>query len=323
MKKWDVQFRITHAIGRHCGSSAIRDLLEFNGLNISEAMCFGLGSGLGVTYLELADAPVPFLVHVRSLGFEERVFQSIGMPFEWQTFDSYESAATSLGNCLDAGRPSLLLTDIFYLPYFNSTTHFPGHAIAAWSRNPETGEVLVTDTERPSALSVTQDSLTRARFSTQPPFIHHGNMFTPTAFQGQITPEIITKVIHDNAKALAMSGISALEIWLTDLGRWGTTGDWHWTTRFAYQVIEKRGTGGGGFRKMYAEFLDEAIHYDVGVHRYRLPLLMRASGKTWTALAMCLKSASESKAFPHAAIEDAIFAVIEAERNYADAALAL
>ena len=64
MKKRDVQ--ITHAIGRHCGSSAIRDLLEFNGLTISEAMCLGLGSGLGVTYLELAEAPVPFLVHVRS-----------------------------------------------------------------------------------------------------------------------------------------------------------------------------------------------------------------------------------------------------------------
>jgi len=315
--------RITHAIGRHCGSSAIRDLLEFNGLNISEAMCFGLGSGLGVTYLEMADAPVPFLVHVRSLGFEARVFESIGIPFEWQTFESPESAATALEICLDAGHPTLLLTDIFYLPYFNSSTHFPGHAIAAWSRNPETGAVFVTDTERPSVLSVTREALTRARFSTQPPFIHYGNMFTPTAFQGEITPEMITGVIHDNAKSLAVSGISALETWLAELSRWGATGDWHWTTRFAYQIIEKRGTGGGGFRKMYAEFLDEAVHYDASVQQYRLPLLMRACEKAWTALAMCLKSASESTNFPYAAIEEAIVAVMQAERNYTDAALAL
>ncbi|MBP4313983.1 BtrH N-terminal domain-containing protein, partial [Acinetobacter baumannii] len=166
MTNYKTPSRITHAIGRHCGSSAIRDLLEFNGLNISEAMCFGLGSGLGVTYLEMADAPVPFLVHVRSLGFEARVFESIGIPFEWQTFESPESAATALEKCLDAGHPTLLLTDIFYLPYFNSSTHFPGHAIAAWSRNPETGAVFVTDTERPSVLSVTREALTRARFST-------------------------------------------------------------------------------------------------------------------------------------------------------------
>lgn len=103
MTNYKTPSRITHAIGRHCGSSAIRDLLEFNGLNISEAMCFGLGSGLGVTYLEMADAPVPFLVHVRSLGFEARVFESIGIPFEWQTFESPESAATALEKCLDAG----------------------------------------------------------------------------------------------------------------------------------------------------------------------------------------------------------------------------
>ncbi|MDO9179636.1 MAG: BtrH N-terminal domain-containing protein [Agitococcus sp.] len=243
--------------------------------------------------------------------------------FEWQTFESPESAAAALGEYLDAGRPTLLLTDIFYLPYFNSSTHFSGHAIAAWSRNPETGDVLVTDTERPSALSVTQEALTSARFSKQPPFIHYGNMFTPTAFQGEITPEIITSVIHDNAKSLAVRGISALKTWLAELSRWGTTGDWHWTTRFAYQVIEKRGTGGGGFRKMYAGFLDEAVHYDANVQKYRLPLLMRACEKTWTALAMCFKSASESTHFPHAAIEEAIFAVMQAERNYANAAIAL
>ena len=38
---------------------------------------------------------------------------------------------------------------------------------------------------------------------------------------------------------------------------------------------------------------------------------------------MCLKSASESPDFPHAAIEAAIFAVMQTERNYVDAALAL
>ena len=41
-------------------------------------------------------------------------------------------------------------------------------------------------------------------------------MFTPTAFQGEITPEMITGVIHDNAKSLAVSGISALETWLAN-----------------------------------------------------------------------------------------------------------
>ncbi|HAU13115.1 MAG TPA: peptidase, partial [Gammaproteobacteria bacterium] len=42
-----------HRPGRHCGSSAIRDLLEYHGLFMSEACCFGLGAGLGITYVEI------------------------------------------------------------------------------------------------------------------------------------------------------------------------------------------------------------------------------------------------------------------------------
>ena len=79
---------ITHRPGRHCGSSAIRDLLEFHGTTLTEAMCFGLGSGLGITYLMLPNAPVPFLVHVRSLGYEERVFQTLDSPFTWTSHGS-------------------------------------------------------------------------------------------------------------------------------------------------------------------------------------------------------------------------------------------
>ena len=34
--------------------------------------------------------------------------------------------------------------------------------------------------------------------------------------------------------------------------------DWQWCARFGYQVIERRGTGGGNFRLMYSRFLAEA-----------------------------------------------------------------
>lgn len=51
----------THRPGRHCGSSAIRDLLEFHGLNLTEAFCFGLGAGLGITYVEIPGTDTPFV----------------------------------------------------------------------------------------------------------------------------------------------------------------------------------------------------------------------------------------------------------------------
>lgn len=318
--------KITHRPGRHCASSAIRDLFEFHGTHLTEAMCFGLGAGLGITYLELPDAPVPFMTHVRSLGYENRVFENVGVPFEWSSYRSSDEAKRALEELLDAGRPALLLTDIFHLPYFGSRTHFPGHAIMAWQRLPLAASVLVTDTEKQHPIAVECAALTRARFSRQPPFIHSGDLFAPKSIDADVSPERIADAIRQNAELLLAggprSGLQALDSWINDLARWESTGDWRWTTRFAYQVIEKRGTGGGGFRQMYAEFLVEASRNDERIRSHRLPTLMGECAKQWTELAMQLKSASESESFPSIQISTAIVDVQHAEQRYIESALA-
>ena len=43
--------------------------------------------------------------------------------------------------------------------------------------------------------------------------------------------------------------------WLAnDFETWSDAPDWDWCARFAYQVMERRGTTGGLFRKMYAQY---------------------------------------------------------------------
>lgn len=316
---------IPHRPGRHCGSSAIRDLLEFHGTTLTEAMCFGLGSGLGITYLTLPAAPVPFLVHVRSLGYEERVFQAVDIPFAWTSYGSIEEGAQALDDLLDQGRPALLLTDIFHLPYFASRTHFPGHAIVAWQRQPADDSILVTDTERPDAIPVPRTALARARFAELPPFFHAGNLFAPPALHARLSVERVAAAIRQNARLLLdggpHTGLAALDTWLADLGRWEREGDWRWTTRFAYQIIERRGTGGGGFRTMYAEFLEEAALADPRIAALQLPSLMADSARCWTTLAQTLKAGSESECFPAEELAEALRSVRAAERRYVDAAL--
>ncbi len=318
--------KITHRTGRHCGSSAIRDLIEYHGTPLTEAMCFGLGAGLGITYLELPDSPIPFMTHVRSLGYEARVFENLGVPFAWSTYDSPDEATLALEELLDAGRPALLLTDIFHLPYFGSRTHFPGHAIMAWQRIPSAASVLVTDTDRPHTIPVERDALTRARFSSQLPFVHNGDLFAPKSIDPDVSPERIADAIRQNAALLLTndphSGLRALDTWISDLPRWETTGDWRWTTRFAYQVIEKRGTGGGGFREMYAEFLVDASRNDNRIRSHQLPTLMGECAQQWTRLATELKSSSESEYFPALKIANAIADVQSAEQRYIESALA-
>ena len=54
-------------------------------------------------------------------------------------------------------------------------------------------------------------------------------------------------------------GIPALERLAAEVGDWPeTVQDPEWCARFLFQVIERRGTGGGNFRLMYSRFLEEA-----------------------------------------------------------------
>ena len=54
--------------------------------------------------------------------------------------------------------------------------------------------------------------------------------------------------------------------------------DWQWCARFRYQVIERRGTGGGNFRLMYSRFLEEAGYDDSS--------LAAEAAEDWTSLAL-------------------------------------
>jgi hypothetical protein len=82
-------------------------------------------------------------------------------------------------------------------------------------------------------------------------------------------------------------GLPGLRRLTAEIGDWPkATEDWQWCARFNYQVIERRGTGGGNFRTMYARFLEEAGYAEAD-------LAAEASG-LWTELAGALREASEA-----------------------------
>jgi Domain of unknown function (DUF4872) len=81
-------------------------------------------------------------------------------------------------------------------------------------------------------------------------------------------------------------GLPALRRFADEVGSWPESADdWQWCARFLYQVIERRGTGGGNFRKMYSRFLEEA--------GYEESALAREASDAWTQLALAARTASE------------------------------
>jgi hypothetical protein len=282
----------THTPGHHCGSTALRNLLAFHGVEISEEMAFGLGAGACFYYVTIEDASPTRWFNGRTARLEENFNALTGAALELRTFEREDDGAWDAARAeVDAGRPVLLLTDLYYLDHYGNSAHFPGHAVVLAGYDEEVAHLSDTGFEE---LQTTRlENLDRARHSEHPAYPLAGHMFTVA---GEVSPEriraAIPGAIERAARAMVepefrdFSGLNAVRRLAEEAGAWPEVAeDWQWCARFGYQVIERRGTGGGAFRLMYSRFLAEA-------GRPEAPLAAEAAA-AWTDLANAFRSASE------------------------------
>lgn len=282
-----------HTPGNHCGSTALRNLLAFHGVEISEEMAFGLGAGAGFYYLALEDSSPSRWFNGRTARLEESFRELTGAALELRTFaeEDGESAWEAARATVDSGSPALLLTDIYYLDHYGNSAHFPGHAVVLAGYDDEAAHLSDTGFEELQATRL--ENLARARHSGHPAYPLEGHMFTVAeeidrAQLEAAVPRAIERAVAEMLEPPfgAFGGVPALERLAAEAGTWPeAVPDWQWCARFAYQVIERRGTGGGCFRLMYSRFLAEA-------GRDEAPLAAEAAAR-WTELAEAFKAASE------------------------------
>jgi hypothetical protein len=291
-----------HIPGLHCGSVALRDVVTYYGHPLSEAMCFGLGSGLGFFYTQNNDMSPTRSIHLRGPGMETNFFTLIGKPTEWKLESDGDIAFEILRDYIDQDIPLLIQTDIFHLDYYKSSTHFPGHVVCVWGYDDESETVFLSDTGFEGLQSVSYEGLKNARCSKAKPYPLNNNWFE--VYLENPLPQlskIVPKAIYNNAKSMlegkrssrGMSGIGTIRSWAEGLESWGDAPDWQWSSRFAYQVIEKRGTGGGGFRWIYRDFLLEAEEIIPNLKALGLPDKMDLLGRKWSDMSGLMRQISE------------------------------
>jgi hypothetical protein len=307
-----------HTPGNHCGSTALRNLLAFHGVQISEEMAFGLGAGAGFYYLALEDGSPSRWFNGRTARLEETFRELTGAALEQDTFAAEEGAAAwaAARGVVDAGSPALLLTDIYYLDHYGNSAHFPGHAVVLAGYDEEVAHL--SDTAFEELQTTRLENLARARHSGHPAYPLEGHMFTVSEKIDReqlmaAVPRAIERAVSEMLEPPfgEFAGVPALERLAAEAGSWpDQVDDWQWCARFAYQVIERRGTGGGCFRLMYSRFLEEA-------GRDEAPLAAEAAAR-WTELAEAFKAASErDEPEPELwqAVDGGGEAVLEAERR--------
>ncbi len=281
-----------HTPGHHCGSTALRNLLAFHGIEISEEMAFGLGAGACFYYLTLEDASPSRWFNGRTARLEESFRDLTGAALEMRTFAESDDGSWEAARAeVDGGNPALLLTDLYYLDHYGNSAHFPGHAVVLAGYDEEVAHLSDTGFEE---LQTTRlENLAKARHSGHPAYPLSGHMFTvsDTVDRAQLEAAIPRAIAQAASEMLEptwdeFAGLPAVERLAAEAGSWPeAAADWQWCARFAYQVIERRGTGGGAFRLMYSRFLEEA-------GRPEAQLAAEAATR-WTELAEAFRTASE------------------------------
>ena len=305
-----------HVPGNHCGSTALRNLLAFHGLDLSEEMAFGLGAGACFFYFELEGQSPSRFSNGRTARLEEQFVELTGIELRMDTAEDPESSWRLARGEVDAGRPVLLLSDLYYLDHYGKSAHFPGHAVVLVGYDDEAA--YLSDTAFDDLQTTRLDNLAKARHAQHPAYPLAGHMFSiPEGVAPHDPRDAVPRSIEYAVQQMfepalgEYQGIPALTRFAEEIGDWpNDTEDWQWCARFNYQVIERRGTGGGNFRRMYARFLEEA--------GYEESALAADAAERWTGLAAALHEASESDE-PEAALwsrvsEDA-GRVLEAEQR--------
>jgi hypothetical protein len=310
-----------HETGAHCGSTSLRNLADHYDWDLSEPGCFGLGSGLGFVYLELPIDPWRMFIG-RPLWLEKAFFENLSIPHTERRGDDWETAWSDVKRHLDAGDPVLVFVDLYYLDYYDTNTHFAPHSLLvvgydedadateAPHADPDagTGVAYMADSEFDEVQPLPLSSLREAWASKDMLPLDNRYIVTegdPQADVGAAARDAIRETAQymlDPATAsrdtlgdtmgMGTHGLDGMHAFADSMTEWPDLEDPTWIARFAYQNIERRGTGGGAFRGLYAPFLDE-LGSEAGLDDSFAEEMHGIAGD-WSSLAAILYEASET-----------------------------
>jgi hypothetical protein len=265
-----IAFQHRHAA--HCESGTAASLLTHAGISISEPMAFGLGRGLGFAYLPFVRIQEMPLIAYRTLprGIIKGVSNALGIDFQIERFRSPEAGTARLDALLREGRAVGLQSSVFWLPYFphDMRFHFNAHNLVAYGLEGE--NYLISDPVLEHVVQCPRIDLERARFTEgalAPKgllyFVKQAPRRGPTP---AVTPAAISKAIKGVARTMLAPipfvGTRGIQYLANTIQKLDPAAPG--TSRYLGHVVrmqEEIGTGGGGFRFLYAAFLQEASEH--------------------------------------------------------------
>jgi len=262
-----MEINFTHHQTAHCENGVVSNLMKHNGFDISEPMVFGIGSGLLFCYIPfLKINHGPAITYRIMPGFIfKRFAKRVNIKIKREKFKNTQHAKTRLDENLEKNNPVGLQVGVYNLTYFpdDYRFHFNAHNLVVYGKKNEL--YLISDPVMETVTTLTEKELEKVRFA-KGAFAPNGHIYFPTEFPKELNIEaaIIKGIKHtckDMLAPIPIVGVKGIRLVAKLIRKWPKKKGNKIANHYLGQIVrmqEEIGTGGGGFRYIYAAFLQES-----------------------------------------------------------------
>ncbi len=285
-----------HKHSAHCESGVTSALLRDKGVEISEPMIFGIGSGIffgHLPFVKMAGVTISTFRSQPGAVFRKSA-KRLGCKFITARFRNPQKGMDALRRVLQTGQIVGLTTNIYWLSYFPNRFRFQfnGHNVVVLHEI-ENGFRL-SDPMLESPVDCPAEDLERARFA-HGPLESHGFMYYPQSVV--LAPDLRRACIEGMKDTcnmmlripLPIFGIRGMRFLAKKVIKSPDKLGFQGACRELSSIVrmqEEVGTGGAGFRYMYAAFLQEAAELFGSDDLALLSAKMTAIGDIWREFAI-------------------------------------
>ncbi len=285
-----------HQQSAHCESGVISSMLTHAGLPMSEPMAFGLAGALAFAYIPIVKiGGMPLIAYrMPPKSMIKGLQKNLGFNIHFEKFSDPAKGQLALDKAIDAGRLVGLQTSVYWLPYFPEDMRFHFNAHNLMVVNKEQDNYRISDPVFETTVTVDRPSLSKARFAKgalAPKGLMYYLESTPTSVDFE---RVIPKAIKSNFRTMTgapipVIGIRGIRYLAKKIEQVCSTKDERYRHLYLTHIVrmqEEIGTGGAGFRFIYASFLQESANILNNENLKEASQLMTDAGDSWREFAL-------------------------------------
>lgn len=262
-----MEIEFAHHQAAHCENGVVSNLMKHHGFQITEPMVFGIGSGLFFCYIPFLKVNhAPAITYRVMPGFIfKRFAKRVGIKIKREKFSNPIEAQRRLDENLNNNNPVGLQVGVYNLTYFPDQYrfHFNAHNLIVYGK--EHDSYLISDPVMETVTSLPAKQLEKVRFA-KGAFAPKGHIYYPINVPKALQLENaiikgIKQTCRDMLAPVPIVGVNGMRMVAKLIRKWPQKKGIKVANHYLGQIVrmqEEIGTGGGGFRYIFAAFLQES-----------------------------------------------------------------